>query len=341
MTDSLSGSVQSPSDTHPEISAIITCYYEEGTIEEFYSRLSNALDSTGRSYEIIFVNDGSTDRTFEKLKRIFESDPHVSAVIDLFKNAGQAAAITAALSEARGTVLLSMDSDLQLDAAELPILIAEYDKGYDVVSGCRKERKDSLVRIVPSKLANVIMRKASGTNFRDFGCTFKLYNAELVRAFDFGPRNVFNPVTILSKAQRLCEVSVSHSPRKHGKSGWTLKKLWSYQMESIVGLTERPFQYMTLFALLLALLFCLRLLVTYFTPFQILDQVTNGLILNSLIIVFLFLLTVLCAIGEFSIRAFLGLRYVPQYIIRERIRRHGSKVKGAQIVVSRKPNCHG
>jgi glycosyltransferase involved in cell wall biosynthesis len=313
------------SETAPEFSALITCYYEERTIEEFYSRLSKAFQSTGRSYEIIFVNDGSTDSTFEKLKGIFESDPHVTAVIDLFKNAGQAAAITAALGEARGRIILSMDSDLQLDPAELPILVQAYDKGYDVVSGYRKERRDSFFRIVPSKLANVVMRKASNTNFRDFGCTFKLYNGKLVRAFDFGPSNLFNPVTILSRAQRLCEVPVSHSPRKYGKSGWTFKKLWNYQMESIVRLTERPFQYMTLLALLLGLLFCLRILVSLLTPFRVLDQVSNGLLLNAIIIVFLFLLTILCAIGEFSIRSFVASQQEPRYIVRERLRRQGSK----------------
>ncbi len=308
--------------TAPEISAVITCYFEEKTIEKFHAGLSQALEATGRPYEIIFVNDGSTDGTFEKLKAIYDKDPHVSAILDLFKNAGQAAAITAGLAEARGSIVLSMDSDLQLDPADLGALLAEYDKGNDVVSGFRKDRKDSLRRIVPSKIANMIMRKASNTTFRDFGCTFKLYNAKLIRAFDLGPMHVFNPVTVIAKAQRCAEVPVRHYPRPHGKSGWTFTKLWNYQMEHIVGLSERLFQYMALFAALLAALFSLRVAAGYFTPFRVLNTVSTGLVLNVLTIFFLFLFSALCIVGEFSIRSFLALRQIPKYIVRDRITRN-------------------
>ena len=126
----------------PEFSAIITCYFEEKSIDEFHARLSRALESLGRTYEILFVNDGSTDKTFEKLEAIFERDPHVAAVLDLFKNSGQAAAMTAGFTHARGRHFIFMDSDLQLDPAELPRLVAKYDEGCDLVSGFRKNRKD-------------------------------------------------------------------------------------------------------------------------------------------------------------------------------------------------------
>ena len=135
---------------NPELSAIISCYYEEKSIDEFYERLSKSLNSTKRSYEIIFVNDGSTDRTFEKQKQIFEKDAHVRVIIDFFKNAGQSAAMTAASIYARGKILFFSDSDLQLDPMELNLLLTEFDKGYDVVSGYRKSRKDSLLRILDS-----------------------------------------------------------------------------------------------------------------------------------------------------------------------------------------------
>ncbi|HNR30279.1 MAG TPA: glycosyltransferase family 2 protein [Candidatus Hydrogenedentes bacterium] len=308
-------------ETGPEISALITCYFEEKTIDEFHAKLSAALEASGRSYEIILVNDGSTDRTFDKLRAIFDRDPHVTCIIDMFKNAGQPAAVTAAICEAHGAVMLSMDSDLQLDPADLPILLAEYDKGYDVVSGYRKDRKDSLLRQWPSVLANIIMRKASGTKFRDFGCTFKLYNGKLIRAFSFGPLNVFNPVTAIAASARCKEVPVAHAPRKHGKSGWTFKKLWNYQMDQMVIMTEKPFQYLGIGALALAALFMLRVIGGWFTPFQVLREVTPGLLLNALMIAFLVLLGCLCMIGEFTIRSFRASRNVPKYIVRERIRR--------------------
>lgn len=305
----------------PEISALITCYYEEKTIDEFYARLSAALEATGRTYEIIFVNDGSTDGTFAKLRAIFEKDPHVHCVMDFFKNAGQPAAVTAAICASRGRIILSMDSDLQLDPADLPKLLEVFEQGYDVVSGYRENRQDSLYRQWPSVLANIIMRRASKTTIRDFGCTFKLYHGRLLRGFEFGPMNVFNPVSVLARCQRWAEVPVSHATRKYGKSGWTFRKLWDYQMEQLVLLTEKPFQYLGVGAFLLALLFLLRVLVEVVTPFRVMNEVTNGLILTILLIVFLVLFGCLCLVGEFSIRGFLASRHIPKYIIRDLLKR--------------------
>ncbi len=303
-------------EPHPEVSALITCYYEEDTIGEFHDRLDEALRDTGRGYEIIFVNDGSTDATFARLEAIFERNAAVSTVIDLFQNAGQLGAITAAAVHARGSIVLSMDSDLQLDPAEIPQLLAEYDKGFDVVSGFRKERHDSLWRIVPSRLANVIMRRASHSQLSDFGCTFKLYNAKLVHAFPLGPFALFNPVSIISKAGRCTEVPVSHRARQSGTSGWTFRKLWNYQMEHLVSLSTKPFQYIGLGAFVLGLLFFLRILVDFVSPFKMLDEVTNGLILNALLIASLILLGAVCMIGEFTIRTFIFSKQEPKYVVR-------------------------
>jgi len=307
--------------SNPEISAIITCYYEENSIDEFHSRLSKALQSLGRSHEIIFVNDGSTDETFEKLKTIFEKDAHVAAVIDLFKNAGQAAAITAGICHARGGIFLFMDSDLQLAPEDLPLLVREYDNGYDVVSGYREHRNDSFFRILPSKIANIVMRNVSQSEFRDFGCTFKLFNAKLLRAFDLGPFHVFNPANVIAKAERCSEVPVRHFPRKYGKSGWTFRKLWKYNMENLVNLSERPFQLLAVVCLTFALLFVARVLLSAFTDFQVLSQVSNGLLLNAIVIAALIVVGVLCIIGEFTIRAFIASQKTPRYVIREMFRR--------------------
>jgi glycosyltransferase involved in cell wall biosynthesis len=309
-------------ETAPEISAMITCYFEDQTIEEFHDRLDAALRATGRSYEIVFVNDGSTDRTFEKLCQLYERNPNISTVIDLFKNAGQLGAMTAAAVHLRGSIVLSMDSDLQLDPEDLPLLLAEYDKGFDVVSGYRERRQDSFWRVLPSRLANIIMRRASNSQLRDFGCTFKLYNAKLIRAFELGPFYFFNPVTIISKAQRCAEVPVSHAARMVGKSGWTFRKLWNYQMEHLISLTTKLFQYIGLAALGLGILFFLRVLVDYVTPFAILGGVSPGLILNTVVIASLILLGAICIIGELAVRTFIASKREPKYIVREIRTRH-------------------
>lgn len=309
------------SKTAPEFSAIITCYFEENSIEEFHRSLSAALNSIQRSYEIIFVNDGSTDRTFEKLKGIFANDVNVTAVIDLFKNAGQAAAMTAGFTRASGRHFIFIDSDLQLDPGELPLLVAKYDEGYDVVSGYRKNRRDPLSRVIPSKIANMIMRKVSKSKLSDFGCTFKIYNAALIRAFNFGPTKPWRPPYVIAQAQRCTEIPITHYPRRYGKSGWTFRKLFAYNMDNLVGITDRLFQYIGAFCLILSLFFIIRIIIAWAVPFSILSEITNGLILNVLAVNFLVLLGVLCMVGEFLVRSYNLIQSAPAYIVREMIER--------------------
>ena len=300
-----------------DFSVVISCYFEEKSIDIFYDRLSQTLKSTGRSYEIIFINDGSTDKTFEKLCNIFDADKHVTAVIDLFKNTGQANAKTPGVMIAQGKAMVSIDSDLQLDPEELPLLIKEYDKGNDIVTGYRKERKDSFLRTFPSKIANFIMRKASRTNLKDFGCGFNIYNMKLVRGFQFGPFKPWRIVPVLSKAGRISEVAVSHHERRFGQSGWTLKKLFDYNMENMVHLSERPFQILGILCFFLAFLFAARLFLETLFPIQILPRVTTGLLLNVLIMGILSIIAILALIGEFIIRNFIKLENYPSFIIRE------------------------
>ena len=300
----------------PEFSVIITCYFEEKSIREFYSRLSSTLQGLGRSYEIIFVNDGSTDNTFAILEQIYAEDPAVYAIVDLFKNAGQAAAMTAGFSQARGEKFVFIDSDLQLDPEELPLLVAKYDEGFDVVSGYRANRKDSLSRTLPSKIANMIMRKVSKSNLTDFGCTFKIYHAKLIQAFDYGPFKPWRPAYVIARAQRCVEVPITHHARKHGKSGWTFRKLFAYNMDNLVGISDRLFQYLSMGCLLFAALFMVRLLLAGILPFSVLHEITNGLLLNVLVISILLTLGALSVVGEFLIRTYNTTQQYPAYIIR-------------------------
>jgi len=301
----------------PALSVIITCLNEEASIELFHERLSSALVSLSRSYEIVLVNDGSSDNTWVKIKGLYDRDPHISVAIDLYKNAGQLAAMTAGIAHARGAALVFMDSDLQLDPEELPALVAKFDEGYDVVSGYRRDRKDSLLRTIPSKLANVIMRKVSKSNLRDFGCTFKIYDGRLVRAFEFGPFKPWRPAYVIARAQRVADIPVSHHPRAFGKSGWTFRKLFAYNMDYLVGLSTRPFQILAAVCLVLAALFLARMVSAWAYDFSVLPEVTPGMILNAVVFSLLLLLGTLCAVGEFVIRNFAVLQHFPAYIIRE------------------------
>lgn len=302
---------------YPEFSAIICCYYEEQSIEEFHARLNNTLKNSGRSYEIIMVNDGSKDKTFDKLKDIYAKDPNVTTIINLFRNSGQLAAMTAGINQARGEHYIFIDSDLQLDPEEMPLLLKEFDDGYDVVSGCRKNRKDSMIRRLSSRFANLVVKKVSGHMITDFGCTFKIYNGKLIRAFELGPYKTLQTAYIYSRAQTLKEVPISHHVRRYGKSGWTFKKLFSFHMDNVVGLSRRPFQWLSATCLFFAFLFFLRVLLSWVLPFSILKEITQGLILNVQIFILLCLLAVLAAVGEYVIRNFIYLQKYPFYIIRE------------------------
>lgn len=312
--NNLSGCEQ---QSQPEFSVVITCHYEENSIEEFHSRLSGALESLNRSYEIVFVNDGSTDKTFEKLKMIFDKDPHVTTIIDLFRNTGQLGAMTAGINYAKGGHFVFMDSDLQLDPEEIPLLIAQFDKGFDIVSGCRTNRKDSLFRIISSHFANLIVRKVSRHRVTDVGCTFKIFDGRLIRAFELGPFKKFQTPYVYSKAQKYIEVPVTHHPRKYGKSGWTLKSLFAFHMDNLVGISRRPFQFLSLFCVITAMIFFIRIISAWFLPFSILPEITLGLILNIIIFHLLITLAVLSSIGEYVIRNFISLQAHPIYIVRE------------------------
>jgi len=304
-----------------DLSIVLSCYFEEQSIMEFHTRLSTTLESMGRSYEIFFVNDGGDDGTFEVLKTIFAKDPHVTAIVDLMKNTGQSNAKTPSVMMARGKALVLIDTDLQLDPEQLPDLVAKYDEGYDVVSGYRVDRRDSLLRTIPSRLANVIMRRASKSDIRDFGCTFKLYNAQLVQAFEFGPFKPWRSVPVIAQAKRIAEVPVRHHARRFGKSGWTFRKLFAYNTENIVNLSDKPFQILAALCFALTLLFAGRLASEFFFSYAILPRVTNGLLLNAIMIGSLASISVLAVIGEFVVRNFLMMQGRPAFVVREIQRR--------------------
>jgi glycosyltransferase involved in cell wall biosynthesis len=305
----------------PRYSIIISCYREEQSIEEFMTRLVAAIEASGREIEIVAVNDGSDDGTFAKLSELLTRYRQVAAVIDLFRNSGQAAGLTAGLSEARGENFVLLDSDLQLDPEELPKLLAKFEEGYDIVSGYRLHRRDPLRRRIYSRVANSIMRKASGADFRDFGCTFKVYDGRLVRAFDLGRQRVLNQIDLVSAAQKTAEVPVSHHPRRYGRSGWSLSRLLDLNTDHMLDLSRRPFQYVAASTALLALFMILRVVLDPWISRVFLSEVSHGLLLNAIVIAMLVTLAVQALAGELVLRSFVSLRRNPGYIVREIVRR--------------------
>lgn len=296
-----------------DLSVVITCYYEEQSVEEFHSRLRKALDGLDVSSEIVMVNDGSTDGTWAKLCQIHERDPRTT-VVDLFRNAGQCAAISAGIQEARGRDLVFMDSDLQLDPEDLPRLYEVFARGQDVVNGIRRERRDPLRRRIPSSFANLILRGVARVPFTDFGCSFQVMRGELVRAHGFGPYKPFNNVLVTRSAGRFQEIPVNHHERPYGESGWSTLALWRYLMDNVVLYAQGVFQWFSLIALGVALLTMMRI----FLPGSILGGVSNGLLLNALLLASASVLAVVAFVGEYVLRTFAVHARGPLYVVRER-----------------------
>lgn len=201
------------------LSIVIPIHNEEPSILPLYDRLSSVLERLRRSYEIICVDDASTDRSFELLSNLVETDARLK-VIRLRRNFGQTAALSAGFHEAKGDIVIAMDGDLQHAPEDIPALLEKIDEGYDIASGWRKNRVDNAIfRKIPSRIANWLMAKASGMDLRDFGTTFKAYRAEVLRDVNlYGELHRFIPALASFYGARVAEVPIRNTPRVSGDS---------------------------------------------------------------------------------------------------------------------------
>src|ERR1700730_8934037 len=205
------------------LSIVIPVHNEEPSLLPLYDRLTAVLEAVQRPYEILFVDDASTDRSFELLGHLVETDERLK-VIRLRRNFGQTAALSAGFHEAEGEVIIAMDGDLQHAPEDIPALLRKLDEGYDIASGWRKERVDNAItRKIPSKIANWLMAKASGIDLRDFGTTFKAYRAEILKDVHlYGELHRFIPALASFYGARVAEVPIRNTPRAAGESHYGL-----------------------------------------------------------------------------------------------------------------------
>jgi glycosyltransferase involved in cell wall biosynthesis len=211
----------------PELSVVIPLYNEAPTLEALYARLARVLGELRRPYEIIFVDDGSTDETFAILSRLAARDAAVR-VVKLARNYGQTAALAAGFDRAAGSVIVAMDGDLQHAPEEMPKLLAKLDEGYDIVSGWRVRRRDSFwSRQVPSRIANWIVGRLSGVRLHDFGTTFKAYRAPVIKRIAlFGDLHRFIPALAAWQGARIAEVPIVDGRRVSNRSHYGLGRTW-------------------------------------------------------------------------------------------------------------------
>ncbi|HEY2866807.1 MAG TPA: glycosyltransferase [Pyrinomonadaceae bacterium] len=209
----------------PELSLFLPVMDEEENLREMYEKIAAALGSLGKSAEVIFVDDGSTDKSLQILKEIAAKDDRVR-IISLRRNYGQTAAMSAGIDAARGEILIPMDADLQNDPADIARLLEKLDEGYDVVSGWRKNRQDKLIsRKIPSQIANKIISWIGGVHLHDYGCSLKAYRREVIQDVRlYGEMHRFIPIYASWAGARVTEIPVDHHARTHGKSKYGISR---------------------------------------------------------------------------------------------------------------------
>ena len=209
----------------PDISVLLPVYDEEPNLPPLHAKLDQSLKQLGRSAEIVYVDDGSTDGSLKVLRRIAATDPRVR-VVALRRNYGQTAAMAAGIDAARGQVLIPMDADLQNDPADIVRLLEKLDEGYDVVSGWRKHRRDRLItRKIPSMIANKLISWIGGVPLHDYGCSLKAYRRESLQDVRlYGEMHRFIPIYASWAGARVAEIPVEHHARTMGKSKYGLSR---------------------------------------------------------------------------------------------------------------------
>jgi len=311
------------------LSVVIPVYNERECLQPLYRSLSEVLDSMHTSFEIVFVDDGSTDGSSDILDELVEQDPCVR-VIRFRRNFGQTAALSGGFDHARGQVIVTMDADGQNDPADIPLLVKKLDEGCDVVNGWRKNRKDPwLLRKVPSRSANILISLLTGVPIRDFGCTLKAYRRWIVQELAiYGEMHRMIPVLAHFMGARITEVEVRHHNRPGGKSKYSIGRALNvvldlFTLKFFLGYFTRPLHF---FGLIGALSFLVGMLsfgaVIYMKFAQGFNMTGNPFLsLGVLCVIVGTQLVMLGLLGEITVRTYFESQDKPVYVIKE-IREH-------------------
>jgi glycosyltransferase involved in cell wall biosynthesis len=295
----------------PEISVVIPAFNEEDSILPLAQALHDVLITLGRTFEVIFVDDGSTDGTPVKLEQILQLDRRVK-VIQLATNAGQTAALCAGFDASQGRFVIAMDGDLQNDPSDIPEIIAELDVGWDIVSGWRRNRKDHISRRLPSICANALLSWISGVKLHDFGCTLKGYRSEFIRRVPlYSDMHRYLPAFATAMGARVKEIEVKHHPRVYGESKYGMGRIYRVAMDIavlqlLVHFAFRPLHWFGMVSVFVFLL-CAGLLLLGFADDSVLGsageaqgleyQEFSTIVFPSIIVLGIYLGTTLLSLG--------------------------------------------
>ncbi len=303
----------------PDLSVVIPVYNEEANLEALFTRLTAVLDKTGKSYEILFTNDGSRDRSGVLLKEFHQRRPRQVRVIDFNGNFGQHMAIMAAFERVRGEVVVTLDADLQNPPEEIPKLLASIEAGHDVVGGYRRNRLDSLFRTYASKLINGIRARITRIRMRDQGCMLRAYRKNIVESIvSSGENSTFIPALAYSFAANPTEVEVEHAARSAGTSKYRLYDLVRLNFDLMTGFSMVPLQMFTVFGMITSVLSTI-FVIYLFIRRLVVGPEAEGIFTLFAILFFLVGVGILGLgiIGEYVGRIYQEVRRRPRFVIRK------------------------
>ncbi len=317
-------------DRRLDLSIVIPVMNEQDSIEQLHAEITQTMSGGECDYEVIYIDDGSTDDTFGRLSVLQKVDPRVT-VIQFRRNFGQTAAIAAGFDHARGDVIIPMDGDLQNDPADIPRLMAKIEEGYDVVSGWRKDRKDkALTRRLPSRVANWLIGLVTRVRIHDYGCTLKAYRREVVRHIQlYGEMHRFIPALANWHGASITEIEVNHRPRIHGKTKYGLVRTYKVLLDLITvkflgGYGTKPIYFFGSMAMVLFACACASgAYVVLMKLITGMSMVRNPMLLNTVMLIVLGAMCVMLGLlAELMVRTYHESQNKPVYITRQ-VLRHG------------------
>jgi len=303
-----------------DISVLVPILNEEESLRELNERLHKSLASLGRTYEIIYINDGSTDGTQQMLEEFHGQDNHIR-VVEFNRNYGQHMALFAGMERSRGNMVITIDADLQNPPEEIPKLVAKIDEGFEVVGTYRKDRKDSIFRTLPSYIVNLITAKLVGLRLRDYGCMLRAYSRDIVDSMNMcGESASFIPALAATFARKVIEIEVRHEARKKGMTKYSLFRLLHLNFDLMTGFSLLPIQFIGMLGVVIALIgvaFALFLIVRRLIVGPEVEGVFTLFAINFVFMgVMIFALGV---IGEYIGRIYQQVRGRPRFIVKKEL----------------------
>lgn len=289
-----------------DVSIVVPLYNEEESVNLLYNSINDVMKDVNRKYEIIFVDDGSTDETFLRAKAIYQENPRLK-VIKFRKNYGQTPAMQAGVEHAKGRIIVSMDGDLQNDPKDIPKFLEKIEEGYDIVCGWRKNRKDKLItRKIPSRIANWLIGKVTGVKIHDNGCSLKAYKSVAIKETNlYSDMHRFIPAMTSIIGVRYTEIVVNHHARKFGTSKYGLSRIWKvfldiFTIKMLLGFSSRHgvwFGLLSLPFLIMGIIFALFSISLFLNP---LVYDSFPIIFPSISVLFFFLFAHMVLLGFLS-----------------------------------------